>query len=77
MAVVAPATPTIRDIFRDGSEVLLFRQDDAGDLVKKLCDYLDNRELMEKTADTLQQKIMRSYSETITFEFYNQLIRKE
>lgn len=74
MAVVAPDTPTIKDLFENGNELLLFKQDDLDKLyqqLKKLCNDLI---FAEQLAGTLQRKIKNNYSESITFEFYNRLL---
>ncbi|MGZ6523344.1 MAG: glycosyltransferase family 4 protein, partial [Bacteroidia bacterium] len=76
IAVVAPDTPTIKDLFEDGKDLLFFKQDDENDLFLKLKKYVDDIDLMNKCAATLQLKISRNYSENITFEFYNYLITK-
>jgi glycosyltransferase involved in cell wall biosynthesis len=74
LAVVAPATPTIADLFTDKKDLLLFKQDDADQLFQQLKALCDDPVLCGKLAETLQQKIKNNYSEKITFEFYNQLL---
>jgi glycosyltransferase involved in cell wall biosynthesis len=76
MAVVAPDTATIKDLFEDKMELLLFKQDDETDLFEKLKVYIDNIEILNRNASLLQLKIQRNYSENITFEFYNDLMQK-
>lgn len=74
MAVVAPNTPTIKDLFTDKEEILLFENNSADGLyeaLKKLC---DDRVLMNRIADNLQKKIKCNYSKKNTFDFYNHLI---
>jgi glycosyltransferase involved in cell wall biosynthesis len=73
MAVVAPDTPTIKDLFNDRSEIMLFRQDDEDSLYRALLFYLDNVDVRLQHAITLQNKIRNNYSENITFNFYNRL----
>jgi glycosyltransferase involved in cell wall biosynthesis len=75
MAVVAPDTPTIKSLFRDGEEVLLFQMNNCNDLYEKLKFYVDNEALRNLQAQALQQKIRNNYSENITFTFYNQLLK--
>lgn len=74
MAVVAPTTPTIKDLFEDNKEILFFKQDDVKDLFLKLKMLCDNVILMEQLATTLQQKIKNNYSEQNTSEFYDRLL---
>lgn len=74
MAVVAPDTPTIADLFEDKKEVLLFRQDDGDDLFEKLKLLCDNLGLAETLASTLQQKIRSKYSEENTLVFYDHVL---
>jgi glycosyltransferase involved in cell wall biosynthesis len=75
MAVVAPDTLTIKSLFIDNEEVLLFKQDNEQALFEKLKMYVDDLTLMNEHATTLQLKIRKNYSEKITFEFYDQLLR--
>lgn len=75
MAVVAPDTPTIKSLFNHDEELLLFKQDNENDLLDKLLIYINNVELLNKHALALQQKIKKKYSESITFEFYDQLLK--
>jgi glycosyltransferase involved in cell wall biosynthesis len=74
MAVIAPETPTIHDLFQDGKELLLFRQDDEQDMYLKLKKYLDDPSLLQHHAAELQKKIAENYSKSITFRFYNNLL---
>jgi glycosyltransferase involved in cell wall biosynthesis len=74
MAVIAPNTPTISDLFQDEKEVLLFKQDDADALYQKLKVLCSDLTLAEELARTLQKKIRNNYNERITFEFYNKLL---
>ena len=76
MAVVAPDTPTIKDIFKNEEELLLFKQDDENSLYDQLLSYLNDGELRHKHAVSLQNKIRNNYSENITFTFYNQLLSR-
>lgn len=74
MAVVAPDTLTIKSLFNHNEELLLFKQDNENDLFDKLLAYINNIELLNRYALALQQKIKKNYSESITFEFYDQLL---
>lgn len=76
MAVVAPDTLTIKSLFNHNEELLLFEQDNENDLFEKLLAYINNIELLNRHALLLQQKIKKNYSESITFEFYDQLLKK-
>ncbi|HEX8514895.1 MAG TPA: glycosyltransferase family 4 protein [Bacteroidia bacterium] len=73
MAVVAPDTPTIRDLFNNKEELLLFQQDNETSLYNTLLFYLENNDIRQEHALKLQNKIRNNYSENITFTFYNQL----
>lgn len=75
MAVVAPDTPTIKSLFDHGKELLLFKQDDEKDLTAKLRFYINDLELLKKHAESLQVKIKKKYSESITFDFYHKLLQ--
>lgn len=74
IAVVAPDTPTIRDLFSE-NEILLFKQDNAEDLYDKLSSYIRSSEKVEKYARVLQNKIREKYSEEKTFLFYADLLQ--
>jgi glycosyltransferase involved in cell wall biosynthesis len=75
MAVIAPATPTIVNLFEDKKDLLFFKQDNVDDLYEKLKLLCDDIILSEKLATTLQQKIKDKYSEKNTSEFYDRVIR--
>jgi glycosyltransferase involved in cell wall biosynthesis len=74
IAVVAPDTLTIKDLFKNGEELLLFEQDNENCLYQALSQYFNDSELRHKHALVLQNKIRNNYSENITFTFYNQLL---
>ena len=74
MAVVAPDTPTIVDLFEDKQELLLFKQDNVQHLIEKLKLLCDDSVLREQLASTIQKKIKQKYSEKNTFEFYGSLL---
>jgi glycosyltransferase involved in cell wall biosynthesis len=76
MAVVAPDTPTIADLFADKQEVLLFELDSAKGLYDQLKQLVSNVELIRLLADNLQQKIKANHSKSNTFDFYNRLIKE-
>ena len=76
LAVIAPDTPTIKDLFRDKEELLLFKQDDEADMYLKLKSYIIDRDLLSKCAIKLQNKIRANYSENSTFTFYKDLLEK-
>jgi glycosyltransferase involved in cell wall biosynthesis len=75
MAVVAPGTPTIQDLFADGKELLLFKQNDVNELYNQLKKYIEDRALMQAHSDALQHKIKNNYSKENTFTFYDGLLR--
>ncbi len=74
LAVIAPDTPTISDLFKDNEELLLFKQDNEEDMYLKLKNYLINRDLLSSCAIKLQNKIRANYSENATFAFYKNLL---
>jgi glycosyltransferase involved in cell wall biosynthesis len=76
MSVAAPATPTIKDLFSDGEELLLFKEDDEEGLYQVLRRLCSDPQLRRRLAAGLQQKIRDKYSKSHTFEFYNTLIKK-
>lgn len=76
MAVIAPRTPTIADLFGNEKEVLLFEQDNEEALYQCLKRVCDDKALREHLADTLQRFIRNTYSEEKTADFYNKLIRE-
>ena len=74
MAVVAPDTPTIADLFENEKELLLFRQDDEEQLYLQLKRYISDPAFRRQQAQALQNKIKESYSKNITFIFYKELL---
>lgn len=74
MAVVAPDTPTIVDLFEDNNELLLFKQDDVQQLFEKLKRLCDDQLLLKHLAVTIQQRIRKCYSEQNTISFYKTLL---
>jgi glycosyltransferase involved in cell wall biosynthesis len=74
MAVVAPDTPTISELFQNSEDLLLFKHDDEDSLYKTLLVYINNSSLRNKHAVALQNKIRNNYSENITFTFYYKLL---
>ncbi len=76
MAVVAPHTPTIADLFKDKKELLLFEESSINGLYDHLKELVKNVELTRSLADNLQQKIKTNYSKSNTFDFYNHLIKE-
>lgn len=75
IAVVAPNTLTISDLFEDKKELLLFKQDDGKELYNKLRMLCDDLTLCQQLATALQQKIKNKYSEKNTTEFYSKILR--
>lgn len=75
MAVIAPDTPTIKDLFEDKKEVYLFKQDSVEDLYNVLEQLCDQRRLITEISENLYHKIKTNYSKTNTFDFYNRLIK--
>ena len=75
MAVVAPDTPTIKDIFQNNNEILLFRQDSEMDLYSKMKYLISDRQEITRFANNLKKKIFNQYSAKKTSDFYASLIR--
>lgn len=75
MAVVAPKTPTIFDLFEDEKELLLFKNESVDDLFYSLLRLIHDKELRISLAENLQNKITEKYSKENTFMFYNDLIQ--
>jgi glycosyltransferase involved in cell wall biosynthesis len=74
MAVIAPDTPTIKDLFVDKEEVYLFENNSEIALYNALKQLCDDPGLIARLAENLHQKIRTNYSKTNTFDFYNWLI---
>jgi len=74
MAVVAPKTPTISDIFVDSENIILFENNSYEDLLSKLTILCDNTVLRRNIADNLFEKIKLEHSCDNTLNFYNTLI---
>jgi glycosyltransferase involved in cell wall biosynthesis len=75
MAVIAPDTPTITELFTD-TDVLLFKNNSETGLYEALKYLCDHPEVIPQRAENLYQKIQANYSKSNTFEFYNRLIMK-
>ncbi|HET6224972.1 MAG TPA: glycosyltransferase, partial [Bacteroidia bacterium] len=73
MAVVAPNTPTIKELFSD-KEIYFFENGSQDELYAALKEACINLELSQQLAENLYQKIIINYSKNNTFEFYNELI---
>jgi glycosyltransferase involved in cell wall biosynthesis len=73
MAVVAPATPTISDLFVDKDHLLLFDESNENGLYNSLKALCLDADLRVRLAKKLQHKIATNYSEQITFDFYNNI----
>lgn len=70
LAVMAPATPTISDLFENEKDLLLFEwdnEDSAYEVLKRLCS--DNN-LLQQLQHNLRDKIRKTYSEENTRKFY-------
>lgn len=76
MAVIAPDTPTITDLFVNKKEVYLFENNSENALYQGLKELVSNAEFTTLLAENLYQKIRANYSKTNTFDFYNRLIKE-
>jgi glycosyltransferase involved in cell wall biosynthesis len=74
MAVVAPSTPTIVDLFVDKKELFLFENNSEEGLYSALKQLCDDKKMINLIADNLQQKVRLNYSANNTLDFYNSLI---
>ncbi|MFD1552170.1 hypothetical protein DNU06_00265 [Putridiphycobacter roseus] len=73
MAVVAPNTPTIKDLFTE-KEINFFDWKDQASLAKALANFIDHPEGMEEKAATLQAFILQKYSVDQTRKHYVDLL---
>lgn len=76
MAVVAPNTPTIYDIFGSNKDVLLFEQNNVEELSKSLIKLLTDENFYIGMANGLQEKINQYYSAENTLNYYTGIIDK-
>ncbi len=74
MAVVAPDTPTIVDLFENENELLLFKNESSEELYIALLKLIENPQLMNYLSLNLQNKIKQKYSKSNTFNFYNEIL---
>jgi len=74
LAVLAPSTPTITDLFQDKTDLLLFNWDDVDDAYKKLKNLIEDANLITRLQVNLQSKIKSKYSSAATIEFYTGMI---
>lgn len=73
MAVVAPNTPTINDLFGTNNEVKFFKQDNLSELTKGLEALLSDESIYYTLCYKLQERIRKDYSEENTKGFYLKL----
>jgi len=73
MAVLAPSTPTIDDLFTE-DEVCFFEWKNQDSLNTNLLNFCKNKELLKNYSDVLHNKIVSKYSEKNTAIFYQNLI---
>jgi glycosyltransferase involved in cell wall biosynthesis len=69
MAVLAPDTPTITDLFKN-NEISLFEWNNANDAFVKLQEIVQSAELRARLQHNLQQHIRLTYSAKNTENFY-------
>ena len=75
IAVVAPSTPTIVDLFENNKDLILFENESFDSLYNSLLKLVENQELLNTLAENLQNKIKSKYSKENTFNFYDNLIK--
>lgn len=74
MAVIAPATPTISDLFIDNVDLLLFNQDLAEDLYLKLKSLVVDHRLISRLSTNLKHKVLQNHSREKTAQFYAKIV---
>jgi glycosyltransferase involved in cell wall biosynthesis len=74
IAVVAPDTPTIKDLFADKDNIMLFSQDSESDLFQKLKTLTDDPVLLSRIAGNLKEKVKNDYSREKTLSFYKRIM---
>lgn len=75
MAVVAPNTPTITDIFKE-QQICLFENNSKRELYKKLFTLCSNKKLMNEKKEKLFNFVKINYSEEITSLFYKKILNQ-
>ncbi len=73
MAVIAPATPTIAELFLNNTDLLLFDENSFADFYLHLKVLCTNPKLCKKLSQQLHTKITSTYSEASTFNYYNSI----
>lgn len=73
MAVIAPDTPTIRDLFGN-CEIILIQNSNLSQLCRKLIEFAENETLLAKLGHDLNSFISNRYSEERTILFYMNLL---
>ncbi len=74
LAVLAPNTPTIMDLFDDKTDLLFFEWNNLESATIKLRELIGNYPLLQELQVNLQKKIKNIYSEIETTKFYSKLI---
>ena len=62
IAVVAPSTPTIVDLFENYKDLLLFENESFDSLYNALLKLVEDKELLKSLAENLHGKIKKKYS---------------
>ena len=75
IAVVAPSTPTIVDLFENYKDLLLFENESFDSLYNALLKLVEDKELLKSLAENLHGKIKKKYSKENTFNFYDNLLK--
>ncbi len=75
IAVVAPSTPTIVDLFENYKDLLLFENGSFDSLYNALLKLVEDKELLKSLAENLHGKIKKKYSKENTFNFYDNLLK--
>jgi glycosyltransferase involved in cell wall biosynthesis len=76
IASVAPATPTINDIFTHNENILLFENHSFDGLYNSIKSLVDDQDLLERVAGNLHQKITTEYRTDVAVDFYLKLIKE-
>jgi glycosyltransferase involved in cell wall biosynthesis len=72
-ATIAPDSPTVRSLFRDGEELLLFRERDPGSMAAALGALARSSELRIRIGRSLGAKIRSCHSAELMSHFYSSL----
>lgn len=76
LAVVAPGTPTILDLFENKKQLLAFEWDNESDAFDQIFKLVNDPELISNLQENLQNVVLKKYSTVNTSNFYMDLIKQ-